>query len=151
MFQNLLKHKLQIFYFLLAVCAFALIRNYESVLFYDPFLAFFKGQYSSSPIPALEEWKLYLSLFFRYFLNTALSVFIIFILFQNKEHVRLSFFLYLLFFIILLLLFIVVLHFFSERVMALFYIRRFLIQPLFLLLFIPGFYFQQQNLTKQKT
>jgi exosortase F-associated protein len=151
MLQNLLNHKARIFYFLIAVCAFALIRNYESVLFYDPFLEFFKGQYSSSPIPALEEWKLHLSLFFRYFLNTALSVFIIFILFQNKEYVKLATFLYFLFFIILLLLFIVVLHFFSERMMALFYIRRFLIQPLFLLLFIPGFYFQQQDLKKENT
>jgi exosortase F-associated protein len=29
--------------------------------------------------------------------------------------------------------------------MILFYIRRFLIQPIFLLLFLPAFYYQKQN------
>lgn len=150
MFQKLLQHKTQIFLFILAVLGFALIRNYENIIFYDPLLVFFKGEYSNSPIPSIIEWKLYLSLFFRYFLNTLLSLFIIYMLFKNKEHIKLATILYIFFFVILMVLFIVVMHFFNDKVMAVFYIRRFIIQPIFLLLFVPGFYIQQENMKKQK-
>jgi exosortase F-associated protein len=52
---------------------------------------------------------------------------------------------YLLFFIILISLFFIVLFFFGEtNKMTLFYIRRFLIQPIFLLLFLPAFYYQKK-------
>lgn len=149
MFQNLLQHKARVFLFVLAVFGFALIRNFENTLFYDPLLVFFKGEYSNNSIPDLIEWKLYLSLFVRYFLNSALSVFIIYIIFKNKEHVKLTAYLYFFFFVVLMLLFIGLIHFFSEKVMAVFYVRRFLIQPIFLLLFIPGFYFQQEQVKKQ--
>lgn len=149
MFQNLLKHKVRVFLFLLAVLGFALIRNYENTLFYDPLLVFFKGEYATNSVPPLIEWKLYLHLFFRYFVNAVLSIFIIYVIFKNKNHVKLAAVLYLFFFILLLLVFILLIHFFDDRVMAIFYVRRFLIQPLFLLLFIPGFYFQQQNTKKQ--
>ena len=151
MFQKLLQHKTQIFLVLLAIIGFALIRNYEGKIFYDPLLEFFKGEYSNRPVPAVMQWKLYLSLFFRYLLNTLLSLFIISVLFKNKEHVKLATILYIFFFVILMLLFVVVMNFFSDKVMAVFYIRRFIIQPIFLLLFVPGFYFQQENSKKQKS
>jgi exosortase F-associated protein len=151
MFQKLRRYQVQILLFFLSVIGFALIRNYESVFFYDPLLAFFKGEYFNSPLPLIIEWKLYLGFFWRYFLNSVLSIFVIYVLFKNKEYVKLATFLYLLFFVVLMVLFIFVLHYFSDQVMALFYIRRFIIQPLFLLLFIPGFYFQQQDLKKQNT
>ena len=125
------------------------IRGFENELFYDPFLNFFKGAYTSKAIPEVLEWKLYLSLFIRYFLNTILSLFVIHSLFKNKEFFNVALFLYVIFFIILLLLLIGTIHFFSEKLMLLFYIRRFLIQPIFLLLFIPGFYFQQYQFQKQ--
>ena len=150
MIQKLLQHKAQIFLILLAIICFALIRNYEESIFYDPLLVFFKGEYSNSAIPQVIEWKLYLSLFFRYVLNTLLSLFIIYVLFKNKEHIKLATILYVIFFVILILLFIVMMNFFSDKVMAVFYIRRFIIQPIFLLLFVPGFYFQQENVKKQK-
>lgn len=149
MLQKILNHKFQIVLFLFSVIGFALIRNFEDRLFYDPFLTFFKGLFAEKPLPELIEWKLYLSLFFRYFLNSALSIFMIYILFKSKEHVKLASLLYVVFFIILMVLLIVVLHFFSDRLMAIFYIRRFIIQPIFLLLFIPGFYFQQEHIKKQ--
>lgn len=148
MFKKLLQHKFQIVFFLFTVLGFALIRNYESILFYDPLLVFFKGEYAARPIPEVIEWKLYLSLFLRYMLNTILSVFLIYVLFKNQEHVKIATALYVFFFIILMFLFIVFFKFFSDKVMALFYIRRFLIQPIFLLLFLPGFYFQQENSNK---
>ena len=151
MFQKLFQDKTQIFFVLLAIIGFALIRNYEGQIFYDPLLDFFKGEYANSAIPSVIEWKLYLGLFFRYLLNTLLSLFIVYVLFKNKEHIKLATMLYIFFFVILMLLFIVMMNFFSNNVMLLFYIRRFIIQPILLLLFVPGFYFQQENLKKQKS
>jgi exosortase F-associated protein len=151
MFQKLRRYQVQILLFFISVVGFAVIRYYESVFFYDPLLAFFKGEYFNRPLPLIIEWKLYFGFFWRYFLNSVLSIFVICVLFKNKEYVKLATFLYLLFFVVLMVLFIFVLRYFSEQVMALFYIRRFIIQPLFLLLFIPGFYFQQQDLKKQNT
>jgi exosortase F-associated protein len=151
MFQKIRNHKFQIAAFLAAVVGFALIRNYEEQLFYDPFLSFFKGIKTEKAFPEIVEWKLYVSLFMRYLFNTLLSLFVIYALFKNKEHLKLASILYLFFFIILVLLFVVALNFFSERYMLLFYIRRFIIQPLFLLLFVPGFYFQQQDGKKQNS
>ena len=149
--QKLVKYRFQIFSVLSAITALALVRNYEDMLFYDPFLNFFKGQYSHQPLPELVEWKLYLNLFFRYVVNTLLSLFMIHALFKNNEFLKLASVLYVVFFIILLALFILTIHVFSDRLMLLFYIRRFIIQPIFLLLFIPGFYFQQYDLKISKS
>jgi exosortase F-associated protein len=151
MIHKILKHKSQIFLIILAVIGFSVIRNYEDFLFYDPFLNFFKNKASQSPFPQFTEWKLFLSLFLRYTMNTILSLFIIYILFKNKEFLKLASILYIVFFLILIILFVVVVQFFKEQLMVLFYVRRFIIQPLFLLLFIPGFYFQQYDLNKEKS
>ena len=151
MIQKILKHKTQIFLVILAIVGFAVIRNYEEVLFYDPFLIFFKNEFSHQQLPDFVEWKLLFHLFLRYVVNTVLSLFIIYILFRNKGFLKLASVLYIVFFVILMLSFLVVIHFFSDQLMVLFYIRRFIIQPLFLLLFIPGFYFQQQDLKKQNS
>lgn len=143
MLQKLLSNKTQIFLLALCLLCFALIRTFENVLFYDPLLDFFKADYHNATLPEMNFWKLYGSLSLRYLLNTILSVFIIYVLFKNSEHIKLVIVLYSIFFVVLLVLFALFLHYFSERVMAIFYIRRFLIQPVLLLLFIPGFYFQQ--------
>ena len=126
MLQNQPKALSKIIFVSIAVLGFALIRNFEDALFYDPFLNFFKGAYTSKAIPEVLEWKLYLSLLFRYVLNTLLSLFIIYVLFKNKEHIKLATILYVIFFVILKLLFIVMMNFFSDKVMAVFYIRRFI-------------------------
>lgn len=148
MLEKVTEHKFQILSILFAIVGFALIRNYEDQLFYDPFLNFFKGITSQRSYPDVIQWKLYLHSFLRYFLNTILSLLIIYSLFKNKEYVKLACIMYVFFFIILILLLAIALNFFSDRFMFLFYTRRFIIQPLFLLLFVPGFYFQQQNFKK---
>lgn len=151
MLQKLLKFKSQIIAVASAIIGFALIRNYEDVLFYDPLLDFFKGTFSDQPLPEMVEWKLYLNLFLRYTLNTFLSLYVIHSLFKNKEFVKLAAFLYVVFFIFLIVLFIIAIHFFADRLMFLFYVRRFIIQPMLLLLFVPGFYFQQYDMKKSKS
>lgn len=146
MLQKLLNHKLRILLAIVLVIMLAFIRAYEDVLFYDPFLNYFKTDYHNLPLPEVSTISLFFGLLFRYFLNTVLSLAIIYVLFKDIEAIKFASILYLAFFVILVIVFFVVLSFFGEaNKMALFYIRRFLIQPIFLLLFLPAFYFQKQN------
>jgi exosortase F-associated protein len=146
MLQKLLNHKVRILLATLLVLLLVLIRAYEDVLFYDPFLNYFKADYYNLPLPKIDNVQLLFGLFFRYFLNTIVSLGIIYVLFKDIEAVKFASILYFAFFIILVVTFFFVFSFFGEaNKMALFYIRRFLIQPIFLLLFLPAFYYQKQN------
>jgi len=113
--------------FFLIIC----IRFFEDSLFYDPFLEFFKSDYQNKPLPNFEGFKLILNVFFRYFLNTLLSILIIYLLFKNRNHVKIASILYVFLFIVLIILFSFSLFSSSKPdYLVLFYIRRFLIQPL---------------------
>jgi exosortase F-associated protein len=73
-----------------------------------------------------------------------ISLGLLYVLFDDRKIVKFSIFLFMLLGSILLISFFFVLTFFAEESkMTLFYIRRFLIQPIFILLFIPGFYYQK--------
>lgn len=125
---------------------FVLVRFYERSLFYDPFLAYFKSDFNQMPLPDFETFSLVLSLVFRYGLNMLISLLLIYLIFKDRMMIRFSFFLYLIAFLFLITSFFLVIHFYgSQNNFLLFYIRRFLIQPLFVLLFIPAFYFQKRN------
>jgi exosortase F-associated protein len=122
------------------------VRLFENKLFYDPFLTFFRSSSSTNALPIVDVLKLFFSYLFRYFLNTIISLSIIYMLFKNKSLIKFTSFLYLIFFIVLISLFFIVYQYFAQtNKMTLFYIRRFLIQPIFLLLFIPAFYFQKKS------
>ncbi len=131
---------------LLCIIGFALIRWYESAWFYDPFLAYFKGDYQQHSFPEFDSSRLFLNLIFRYLLNTILSLGLIYVLFKNTEFLKVASVLYLIFFVVLMSGFFIIIQFADNTYnFMLFYLRRFLIQPLFLLLFIPAFYFQKKN------
>jgi exosortase F-associated protein len=146
MLQKLLNHKVRIALAMLFIILLVLIRAYEDSLFYDPFLDYFKSDYYNLPLPEIDNLKLFFGLFFRYFLNTTLSLAIIYVLFKDIEAIKFASLLYLLFFIILIIALFFVLFYNGEtNKMGLFYVRRFIIQPLFLLLFLPAFYYQKQK------
>ena len=146
MLQKIVNHKVRILLATLLVMLLALVRAYEDVLFYDPFLNYFKTDYHNLPLPEIETLGLFFGLLFRFFLNTVLSLAMIYVLFKDIEAVKFASILYVVFFVVLVILFFSVLFFFGDtNKMALFYIRRFIIQPIFLLLFLPAFYFQKQN------
>ena len=143
--QQILNHKLRLVYTLPLVVLLILIRTFEDSLFYDPFLNYFKMDYNNLPLPDLDPIQLFFGLLFRYFLNTILSLGILYILFRDKQAIQFSVFLYAVFFVILIVTFYIILFYFENpNRMTLFYIRRFLIQPIFLLLFLPAFYYQLQ-------
>jgi len=146
MLNKIYSHRVQLLFALGLLFCLVLVRLYEEVLFYDPFLAYFKSDFNQMPLPVFKPFQLILSLFFRYGLNMLLSLGLIYVLFKDSMMVQFSFLLYLLAFVVLLLSFFLVIYFYgAENNFLLFNIRRFLIQPIFVLLFIPAFYFQKRN------
>ena len=145
MLQKLLNNKLKIIQLIFLVGILVLVRVFENELFYDPFLNYFKEK-NTSVYPEIEFFNLFLSLFLRYFINTIISLAILYVIFKDLSLIKFSSILYLLFFVLLMISFYIILNFLDERQkMTLFYIRRFIIQPIFILLFIPAFYFQKKS------
>ena len=143
MLKNLIKYKFRILLILVLILALVCIRAFENELFYDPFLNYFKSNYQNINYPVINNFKLFLNLFFRFFLNTTFSLSIIYVIFKDIEIVKFASVLFTFFFIVLIISFFICLFYFAEtNKITLFYIRRFLIQPILLLLFLPGFYFQ---------
>ncbi len=148
MLKKLIKYKFRIVLIATLIFALAYIRAFENEIFYDPFLDYFKSNYQNKRLPEIDNFNLFLGLLFRYILNSLTSIFIIFIIFKDFEIIKFVSILYIILFILLTISFYIILIYFIEtNKMTLFYIRRFLIQPIFLLLFLPGFYFQKfQNI-----
>ena len=136
--------KYRIIIMLLLFFVLVLVRAFEQHLFYDPFIEYFKNDYLYDPIPVFSGSKLLVSLVFRYGLNTMISLVIIYIAFQNRNFVLFSVKFYLLAFAILSITFFIILKGeLAHGYLFAFYIRRFLIHPLFVLLLLPAFYYKQ--------
>ncbi|MEN2489300.1 exosortase F system-associated protein [Flavobacterium sp. B11] len=148
MLNNLKENRFKILTAIVVVIGLALIRTFERKLFYDPFLIYFNADFHSIPHPPVEDLKLFAGLFFRYCLNSALSLWLIFALFQDRDIFKFSLFVYGLFLVLFLIAFYIILEYFPDCNWLLFYVRRFLIQPILVLLFIPGFYYQLQKTKK---
>ncbi|MCC9062938.1 exosortase F system-associated membrane protein [Flavobacterium piscisymbiosum] len=148
MLNKLLEHKTKILIAIFIIFCFGMIRAFESKLFYDPFLVYFESDFKNAPFPQLDSLKLFWGLLLRYLLNAVLSLILIYTLFQEVDILKFSIFLYAFFLILLLGMFVIIINYFQEWNWLLFYVRRFIIQPIFVLLFIPAFYYQQQNLKK---
>ena len=130
---------------LFAIIAFAMLRFFQDHIFYDPFISFFKSNYQNVSYPNLVASKFYFSTFFRFIINSFLSLLVIHTIFKNRDILKFISVLYLFFGIILVFLLVWELYFSTTKSpFLLFYIRRFLIQPLFLLLFIPALFFQSK-------
>jgi exosortase F-associated protein len=134
-----------------------LIRGFEEALFYDPLTPFFKSVQSYDGLPHFEALKLLVNVVIRFLLNTSVSLGVLWVLFQNRDVIKLSGLLYSAMFVVLFAVFCYLLLSKSvpngslekisetDNFMGLFYVRRFLIQPLLLLILIPAFYFQNKK------
>lgn len=134
-------------YVIVGVLIFALIlvRAFESKLFYDPFLEFFHGEIQNKPLPEYDGFKLFIGLFFRYLINSIITISIIYLLFKETSIVKLTMVLLVVFFVVLITALFLILNFsLKPDYLVVFYIRRFLIQPLFLILFVPAFFYQRK-------
>ena len=145
MLQKFIRNKSKIVWSLFLIVLLVLIRVFEDTLFYDPFLNYFKDEYAHLPFPQINIFKLFFSLGMRFYLNSVISLLLLYVIFKDKQIVKFSALLFMILGSILMISFVFVLTFFAEESkMTLFYIRRFLIQPIFILLFIPGFYYQKK-------
>jgi exosortase F-associated protein len=145
MLKKILNNKLKVAIGLLLVLILIAIRAFEDTLFYDPFLDYFKSNYYNLPLPKLNIIKLFFSLGFRFYINSMISLGLLRLIFNDAKIMKFSIFLYSVLGIILMISFFFILLKFGEtNKMNLFYIRRFIIQPLFIILFIPAFYYQKK-------
>ncbi len=121
-----------------------LIRFFEDSLFYDPYLTFFQNDYLYLDSPRREVVKLVGFTTLRYVLNSVISLAILYVVFKDASIIKFSAIIYGIAFGILILLF---LYFVAnpkqEEYYLFFNIRRFLIQPLLLILLLPAFYYHK--------
>lgn len=123
-----------------------LVRIFEDRLFYDPLLEFFKTDHSTEPLPALNTLKTLFHVAIRFGANTLISLLVLWVAFRDRGVLKLSILLYGILFIVGMILYTSLLSQSNAGDhMLLFYVRRFLIQPLFLLLLLPAFYFHKRG------
>ena len=123
-----------------------LVRAFASKLFYDPFIEYFKHDFLHKKVPVFSGYKLLFNMFLRYTLNTIISLVILYVAFQNKSFVKFAMKFYILAFVILIITFMIILKGeLANGYLFAFYIRRFLIHPLFVLLLLPAFYYKQKT------
>ena len=137
-----IKHILLFILFSLLV----LIRVFEEQLFYDPYLLFFENDYLYIDNPRREVFKLTAFTTLRYVLNAIISMSILYLVFKDRSVVKFSAIIYIIAYILLLMLFLYfVLNPRQEDYYLFFNIRRFLIQPMILILLLPAFYYHKQR------
>lgn len=137
---NIAKYILLIILFGLLV----LIRVFENSLFYDPYLTFFQNDYLYIDSPRREVFKLTLFTTLRYVLNTLISLSILFVVFKDKSIVKFSLLVYCLAFIVLIACYLYfVINPKQDDYYLFFNLRRFLIQPIILILLLPAFYYNK--------
>ncbi|MAC87053.1 MAG: exosortase F system-associated protein [Gammaproteobacteria bacterium] len=140
-----MKKTIRIIITVLLIVLLFLVRAFEEQLFYDPLNSYFQNDYLYKKIPSLDRWNLLLHLFYRYIINSLISLAIIHLVFRNKKIIKFSQLFFTISFLVLIVAF-----FFSLRnnleggYIFTFYIRRFLIQPLFLLILLPAFYYHKK-------
>lgn len=123
------------------------VRMLEDQIFYDPFLNFFHEADKSQAFPTFEWGKLIGSHVFRFVLNLIFSCIIIHFMFKNKDWtVQGAVLITIIFAITFPIYLFCIYNKFDIGYLFSFYMRRFVIQPLILLLIIPLFYYRKQIL-----
>jgi exosortase F-associated protein len=145
-----MKKALKYILLVLLISLLFLIRAFESDLFYDPLINYFQNDYLYSSMPAVNNWELVVHLLLRYTLNSVITLGIIFVVFNKKRFVKFAGFFLMLAFILLITVFVFLLRDeFKHGYLLPFYIRRFLIHPLFLFILFPTFYYMKINKLKK--
>ncbi|MGE8432341.1 exosortase F system-associated membrane protein [Chryseobacterium joostei] len=132
------------------ICGLIGIRVLEEKLFYDPFLGYFHEANKNIEFPIFEWGKLILGHLFRFLLNLGFSCLIIQGLFKNRQWTIQGAIMMIIIFVISLSIYLYCIHnHFEIGYLFSFYMRRFVIQPLIILLIIPMFYYRKQMMEKE--
>jgi len=130
---------------LILVLLLILLRAFASIIFYDPFINYFKNDFLTGSFPVYNTTNLLLSTFARYAINFVISLLIIYVLFQNKSQLFFVSKFYGVAFLLLISIYFFQLNVeLSNGYLLSFYVRRLLIHPIFLLVLIPAFYYQNR-------
>lgn len=120
------------------------VRAFVEPFFYDPLIEYFKHDYLKLPIPELNLATYLLNISLRFFLNTIISLVILYVIFKKVHVFVFSVKIYIASFLVLISFLFLFLKFeITESYLAVFYVRRFLIHPIIILVLIPAFYYQQ--------
>jgi exosortase F-associated protein len=134
----------------LLLLGLVLIRFYEHELFLDPLLEFYSSESSYAQAPEFDVMQVLVSTSWRYLLNSIISLAIIGIAFPSRKTILFSILFYALAYLILTLLFWFFINDMErEYFLIIFYIRRFLIQPIFVLVLLPAFYYQKYSVKEK--
>lgn len=126
------------------VLMLVLIRFFEDVLFYDPYLTFFQNDYLYIDSPRREIAKLIGYTTLRYIINAFISLAILYVVFRDKHIIKFSVVIYGVAFAGLITVYLYfVINPRQEDYYLFFNIRRFLIQPIILILLLPAFYYHK--------
>ncbi|MFD2725318.1 exosortase F system-associated membrane protein [Hyunsoonleella rubra] len=121
-----------------------LIRFFEDSLFYDPYLKFFQNDYLYIDSPRREVVKLVVFTTLRFVLNTLISLAILFVVFKDKSIVKFAGIIFSIAFVVLMAIYLYfVVNPRQEDYYLFFNVRRFLIQPIILILLLPAFYYHK--------
>lgn len=130
---------------LAGIAGLVAVRFFEDQLFYDPFLQYFHEADKHGKFPQFEWLPLILSHLFRFVLNLVFSLVIVHFLFRNKRWTVQAALLIALVFAIAFPIYLYCLHTeFSIGNLFSFYVRRFVIQPIAILLIVPMFYYRRE-------
>lgn len=125
------------------------VRMTEDRLFYDPFLDYFHLANKDAVFPDFVWFKLVLNYLFRFLLNLILSAVVVHFIFKNKQWTVQAMVLMLIVFAITFPLYLYAISTkFEIGYLFSFYMRRFVIQSLILLLIIPLFYYRKHTLSQ---
>lgn len=125
------------------------VRMLESKIFYDPFLEFFHIADKNAHFPDFYWLPLIGNYTFRFALNLLFSAVIVHFIFKNKRWTVQAVVLLAIVFAITFPVYLYCIHTkFEIGYLFSFYMRRFVIQPLTLLLIIPLFYYRKKQLPR---
>lgn len=133
----------------LGILGLITVRTVEDSLFYDPFLDYFGVADKKAEFPDFIWFQLVINHVFRFLLNLIFSAIIIHFIFRNKHWTLQGVILISLVFLVTIPIYLYCISTkFEIGYLFSFYMRRFVIQPLILLLIIPMFYYHKQLIEK---
>ncbi|REC48934.1 exosortase F system-associated membrane protein [Chryseobacterium pennipullorum] len=127
------------------ICGLIGVRAVEETIFYDPFLTYFHEANKNIEFPSFEWGKLIAGHLFRFVLNLGFSCMVIHGLFKNRQWTLQGAVMITIIFVITFPIYLYCIYdHFSIGYLFSFYMRRFVIQPLIILLIVPLFYYRKK-------
>ncbi|SDZ81064.1 exosortase F system-associated membrane protein [Psychroflexus halocasei] len=130
--------------------ALAAIRFFDQDIFGSELSVFFATEFSYAEPPVFDVFHELTQITLRFLLNSVISLAIIFLLFRSKRTLKFAALLYAINYIVLAPVLVYFLTNLTQgEYFYLFYTRRFLVQPVLIIILIPAFYYQKM-MSQQK-